>query len=207
MGKLTFGIAAAATLALAGCGSAHKSATSKPAAHTGTSGMSGMSGMTGGGSMANMGSSPTIAGIKPIPTQILGTANWQGMKITAQAMTPIPFVVSDGTSEHEVKPTKKTSFHLMVRLADAQTNQPIPYSTVWATIKKSGHVSYDERQWPMLSRYLGPHYGNDVTLPGAGHYTMSLLVSPPVSARHVEYQHVWQKPHRVQMSFTWRPPS
>ncbi|MBO0769491.1 MAG: iron transporter [Solirubrobacterales bacterium] len=208
MGKLRRGAAlavlAAGSLALAGCGSAHKSTTSGMSMGSGAK----KSGMTGG-SMAgmNMGSSPTVAGIKPIPTQNLGTGNWQGMKITAQAMTPIPFIVSDGTSEHEVKPTKKTSFHLMVRLADAQTNEPLPYATVWTTISKNGKVVYDERQWPMLSRYIGPHYGNDVTLPGAGHYTLSLLVSPPVSARHVEYQHVWLKPHRVNMSFTWRPPS
>ena len=39
----------------------------------------------------------------------------------------------------------------------------------------------------MISRYMGPHYGNDVHVPGAGTYQLSLLVSPPVSARHVEY--------------------
>ena len=49
----------------------------------------------------------------------------------------------------------------------------------------------------MISEYMGPHYGNDVSLPGAGDYQLSLLVSPPVSARHVEYQNVWLSPHRV----------
>ena len=37
-------------------------------------------------------------GIKPVPIQVLGTADWQGMKITAQVMTPVPFVVYNGTS-------------------------------------------------------------------------------------------------------------
>jgi uncharacterized protein involved in high-affinity Fe2+ transport len=102
-----------------------------------------------------------------------------------------------------VKPTKHTSFHLMVMLNDAQTNEPIPYASVWATISHSGKVVFDERQWPMISRYMGPHYGNDVSLPGPGRYQLTLLVSPPVSARHVEYQGVWLHPHRVSMSFTW----
>jgi uncharacterized protein involved in high-affinity Fe2+ transport len=106
----------------------------------------------------------------------------------------------------EVKPGQHASFHLMVMLSDAHTHEPIPYATVWATIKQAGKVIYDERQWPMLSAYMGPHYGNDVSLPGAGHYQLSLLISPPVSARHVEYRGVWLKPHRVTMSFNWEPP-
>ncbi len=55
----------------------------------------------------------------------------------------------------------------------------------------------------MISRYMGPHYGNDVALPGYGHYQLTLLISPPVSARHLEYEHMWQHPHRVVMNFDW----
>ena len=57
----------------------------------------------------------------------------------------------------------------------------------------------------MISRYMGPHYGNNVVLPGAGTYQLRLLVSPPVSARHIEYQDVWLKPHRVNFTFHWKP--
>src|ERR1700761_5318433 len=151
-------------------------------------------------------SATSVKGIKPVPTQILASTTWQGMKITAQAMTAVPFVIYNGTSEHMVKPAH-SSFHLMVMLNDAQSQVPIPYATVWATISRNGKVIYDERQWPMISRYMGPHYGNDVTVPGAGTYQLSLLVSPPVSARHVEYENVWLHPHRVNLTFHWTPPS
>ena len=57
----------------------------------------------------------------------------------------------------------------------------------------------------MISGYMGPHYGNDVHVPGAGTYQLSLLVSPPVSARHVEYANVWLKPHRVNFTSTGSP--
>jgi uncharacterized protein involved in high-affinity Fe2+ transport len=83
---------------------------------------------------------------------------------------------------------------------------PIPYAGVWATISKAGKVVYDERQWPMLSAFMGPHYGNNVVLPGAGNYELTLLISPPVSARHLEYKNVWLHPHRVTVSFHWSPP-
>jgi hypothetical protein len=140
----------------------------------------------------------------PVPMQTLGTATWQGMKIVAQASTPLPFVVFSGTSERTVKPTMKDSMHLMVKLMDAQTGMAIPYASVWATIRKGSTVVYDARQWPMISRYMGPHYGNDVALPGKGSYQLSLLISPPQSARHMEYAKVWLKPHRVTMAFTWK---
>jgi uncharacterized protein involved in high-affinity Fe2+ transport len=34
----------------------------------------------------------------------------------------------------------------------------------------------------MISRYMGPHYGNHVVLLGAGTYHLSRLISPTVSA-------------------------
>ncbi|HTW42586.1 MAG TPA: iron transporter [Solirubrobacteraceae bacterium] len=163
-------------------------------------------GSASGGAASAGGTSP--GGIKPVPMQVLGTATWQGMKITAQAMTAVPFVVYDGSTEKMVKPPgASSSLHLMVMLNDAYTDVPIPYAGVWATITKDGKVVFDERQWPMISRYMGPHYGNDVVLPGAGTYQLSLLISPPVSARHVEYADVWLKPHRVTFTFPWKPSS
>jgi uncharacterized protein involved in high-affinity Fe2+ transport len=213
---------AALALATAACGSSgtDTSASLKrsdatitnPAAPARSGSMAGMKqgiSTTGSGSMAGMkmGSPKTAGGIKAIPTQVLGSADWQNMKIKAQAMTAIPFIVYNGTREQTVKVPKHASFHLMVMLDDARTGYAIPYSTVWATVRKAGHVVYDERQWPMISEYMGPHYGNDVSLPGPGRYQLSLLISPPVSARHVEYKSVWLKPHRVSFTFNWKPAS
>lgn len=200
---------------LAGCAAADKNASTANS-NGSSSRASGMSGMNMGGSSSNPGSAGSAAGketaavpapngIKPVPTQTLASAVWQGMRIKAMAMTAVPFVIYNGTGETKVKPGRNTSFHLMVMLNDNQTGVPIPYASVWATISKAGKVVYDERQWPMISRYMGPHYGNDVALPGSGTYRLSLLISPPVSARHVEYQNVWLKPHRVTISFHWKP--
>jgi uncharacterized protein involved in high-affinity Fe2+ transport len=194
---------------LAGCGSATQT-TLTAAVTTTASGATGMPGMNmSGGATGNTGANASkeasVDGIKPVPTQKLATADWQGMKIQAMAMTAVPFVVFNGSKEQMVKVPKHTSFHLMVMLNDAHSGVAIPYASVWATISKAGKVVYDERQWPMLSEYMGPHYGNDVSLPGPGSYQLSLLISPPVSARHVEYEHVWLKPHRVTTTFNWRP--
>jgi hypothetical protein len=193
----------------AGCGSA--STTAPTAAKPGTAStatgssadMSGMSDMSG----MDTGTTPATANVSPVPTQVLGTTVWQGMKITADAMTPVPFLIYNGTSMQEVKPAKNVSFHLMVLLNDAQTNVVIPYASVWATIAEGSKTPVDESLWPMISRYSGPHYGNDVALPGTGTYQLTLLISPPVSARHIEYQDVWLKPHKVTFTFHWDPAS
>lgn len=196
---------------LAGCASAEKnltvpSTTATSAVSSSSSGMAGMNMGSGSGSGSSSGS-VSVNGVKAVPTQLLGSALWQGMKISVEATTPLPFVIYNGTSEQMVKAGPKTSFHLMVMLSDDQTGVAIPYASVWATISHKGKTYYDARQWPMISRYMGPHYGNDVSVPGAGDYQMSLLVSPPVSARHVEYQNVWLHPHKVNFTFHWAPPA
>lgn len=201
-------ITAFATL-LAGCASADKNPTVPPSTATSasSSSSSSMAGMNMGSGSSPSVRSVSVDGIKAVPTQLLGSAIWQGMKISAEATSPLPFVIYNGTSEQMVKAGPKTSFHLMVMLSDAQTGVAIPYATVWATISQKSKIYYDARQWPMISRYMGPHYGNDVSVPGAGTYQLSLLVSPPVSARHVEYQNVWLHPHRVNLTFHWTPQS
>jgi Fe2+ transport protein len=140
-----------------------------------------------------------------MPMVPLGQALWEGMRIQARTSAPATFVVFDGTSQQLVRPTANDSFHLMVTLADAKTNFAIPYSSVWATIRKGSRIVFDERLWPMISRYMGPHYGDNVSLPNAGLYHMTLLVSPPVAARHLEYKGLWLKPHRVNLTFRWVP--
>jgi uncharacterized protein involved in high-affinity Fe2+ transport len=129
------------------------------------------------------------------------------MKVQARTTTPVKFVeyVGEGV-ERTVVPPKGTSFHLMIMLNDARTGVAIPYASVWATIMNSaGKVIYDRQQLPMLSAYMGPHYGNNVSLPGPGSYTLKLLISPPVAARHMEYSKVWLSQHQVVEKFTWKP--
>jgi len=197
---------AVAAILLVGCASANKTSSTAASAPATTGSSTAMQGMNTGSGSSTSGAVMSVNGIHPVATQVLASTTWQGMKITAEATTPVPFVIYNGTSEQLIKPGK-ASFHLMVMLSDADTGVALPYATVWATISQDGKVIYDERQWPMISRYMGPHYGNDVSVPGAGTYQLSLLVGPPVSARHVEYQNVWLSPHKATFTFHWSPSS
>lgn len=146
-------------------------------------------------------------GTKPVPIRTLATAYWQDMEIQAQTMTPVPFVVFTGTGkERTFTPPKNASFHLMIMLTDRHTHFQIPYASVWATITNSaGKVVYNDQQWPMISQYMGTHYGNNVPHLAPGDYTLKLLISPPVSARHLEYAHVWRGQHEIIEHFSWKP--
>jgi hypothetical protein len=220
--------AGALALALAGCASADKtgqnaadtsSGTSASSANVSTgsasssgSSASGVVGSSGAGTSSGMGTMSASAEkamnagavTAPIPTRTIATAYWKNMKIVAQERTAVPFYVFNGTSYTELKPTKQTSFHLMVMLNDRSTGVALPYATVWASLSKNGKTVFNERQWPMLSEYMGPHYGNNVTLPGPGTYKLKLLVSAPVAALHVEYAHMWVGTHTVTSTFTWK---
>lgn len=202
-GLLLLGVLIGALLVIA-FGSGETSSPSTTDSTSGSSASGGMSGMNMGTGSAT---GASAGGIKAVPMQQLGVADWQGMKITADAMTPVPFLIYNGTTMQEVKPPKNVSFHLMVLLNDDQTGVVIPYASVWATITKGSATPFDDRLWPMISRYMGPHYGDDVALPAAGTYKLTLLISPPVSARHLEYQDVWLKPHQVTFTFHWAAPA
>jgi uncharacterized protein involved in high-affinity Fe2+ transport len=191
-------------LLLAGCASADKN-------QSGDSAMGGMhmsgstSGSNGGGSSGTA-PLPKIRGVPaPVAMRVLASADWQGMKIRVQTMTPVRFIVFNGAEEQMLNPPKGSSFHLMVMLNDARTGEPIPYSSsVWATITNSaGRIVFNHLQWPMISAYMGPHYGDDVPDLASGRYRLTVLIGPQDAARTSEYKDVWLTTHTVTMSFYW----
>jgi hypothetical protein len=207
------GIAGAVVLATDGRSDTSAAATTTTMQMTSTTGGTSMSSgeMTASVPTIKQTSLPSMqmTGKMPVPMRMvpLGQAIWQGMTIAARTSAPATFFLLNGSKQQMVKPTAKDGFHLMVMLSDSETNVAIPYSSVWATIKKGSKVVFDERLWPMVSRYMGPHYGNNVSLGGAGLYHLTLLVSPPAAARHMEYNGMWLKPHKVNLEFRWVPKS
>ncbi|HUN37397.1 MAG TPA: hypothetical protein VMU95_35825, partial [Trebonia sp.] len=94
-----------AALLLTGCGSASAkpdAGASPGSSASGSAAAGGMAGMDMTPSPAATGSGASAGGISAVPMQVLGTATWQGMKITADAMTPVPFLIYNGTSMQEV---------------------------------------------------------------------------------------------------------
>ena len=103
-----FAAAALAALLAAGCASAAAtgSAAAKPGRRRRPAPMASCGSMPGMSMPACPASSAAAAaeaaasagGVNPVPTQVLGVADWQGMKITAEAMTAVPFLIYNGTA-------------------------------------------------------------------------------------------------------------
>ncbi len=128
------------------------------------------------------------------------------MRIQTRTATPTPFYIYDGKVVKRLDPTAGSSFYLMVMLSDRDTGEAITYAPVYATIKNAGGkvVSHGQLE-PTTSAFEGSFYGSDVKLPRADRYTLTLRIDPPHEARHLEYQHVWLRPHTVVERIHWKP--
>jgi hypothetical protein len=155
-----------------------------------------------GGGTSHGGGASTSSRHSP---RTLASATWQGMRIAARAAPATAFVVFNGSSEETVRAIRRDGLQLSVTLTDVQTGVAIPYATVTATIGRGTRTLGTKRLWPMISPSAGPGYVVNTSLPGAGTYRLALVITPPVSARHLEYQHVWLRPHTARLTFRWKP--
>ena len=93
---------------VAGCGSAGTNRKAAAASDRGSADASNMPGMHMGGSNDAVARVPSVNGIKPVASQILATAQWQGMQIQARTTTPTEFVIyaaiAAGVALHKVTP-------------------------------------------------------------------------------------------------------
>ena len=94
----------AAVALVAGCASANKTTSTSASERPRASGGGSMAGMNMGAQLERPARRSRSTGSSRSRPRCSATADWQGMKITAQAMTAVPFVIFDGTNEQMVKP-------------------------------------------------------------------------------------------------------
>jgi hypothetical protein len=166
--------------------------------------MAGMQGSNGSDQGMSMSGGTTTGAMPQMTMHEVAQTAWQGMRIEAAFAPPVAFSIWNGTRLVRVRPKPSQNAHFMIVLSDAETGERIPYASVTATITdSSGKIVYSSRQWPMLSRSMGAHYGNNISLPHSGHYTLKLIIGPPAVGRHPEYEKVWLAPHTVELGFDW----
>jgi Fe2+ transport protein len=162
-----------------------------------------MSDMTGMSSMSGH-TNASVNGVKAPRSRLITTSYWQGMRIQTRSANPMSYYMPASKALRKISPPAGSSFYMMVMLDDEHTSEAVTYAPVYATIKSSsGNVVYSGRLEPTISAFEGPYYGNNVKLPRAGHYTLTVRIDPPHQARHLEYQHVWLHPHTVTEHFVW----
>ena len=129
-----------------------------------------------------------------------------GMLVEVVAMEPEEFTVREGGRTIRHRPSARDDAHLMVTLTDAASGERIPYSSVQIALSRDGRRVLDTRLWPMMSRHVGMHYGENVALPDAGRYDAVLTVGAPEVARHREVADRWTRPLRIAFTLDWTAP-
>ena len=196
-------------------GTAHASTSGAASATTTTGSMPGMgsgaSTMPSGNVMTVRGAAlPAMqtSGAMPMAMAMvpLGQATWQGMGIQARTSAPATFVLFNGYEPAARPPTAKDSFHLMVHALRRRDRGRDPVL-----------VGLGDDHEGREGRLRRAAVADGLALHGAAlrqqrrsserrrSITLTLLVSPPVAARHMEYKGLWLKPHRVSMMLPLGP--
>ncbi|ADJ15587.1 iron transporter [Halalkalicoccus jeotgali] len=119
---------------------------------------------------------PEVHGMVP-----LAGASAGGYDLSLSASRPHGFWTVTGTETNQVAMRESDSVHLMATVRESGSGRYLP-AEVRVSIPREGD-RLDRTLWPMLSQRMGPHHGDNVTLPGPGTYAASVRVLP-AGVRH-----------------------
>jgi hypothetical protein len=105
-----------------------------------------------------------------------------GYKCALTYSYPHRFWTVTGNRTEKVTIEDNDSMHLMVSVWDPETGIYPMDTNPTITVSKSGDSVTTVSPWTMLSQNMGFHTGDNVSLPGAGKYSVTVDV-PPTSAR------------------------
>ena len=119
-----------------------------------------------------------------VPTHREAMAHLPTVEAGEYALSPMltyphSFWLVTGTERQEVVPDSGRGVHLMVTLWDAETGQVLPVDTgATMQVLKDGGVIDQRTPWPMISQTMGFHFGDNVSLPEDGTYTVEVDLNP-----------------------------
>ncbi|MFB6091509.1 MAG: iron transporter [Haloquadratum sp.] len=107
-----------------------------------------------------------------------------------------------GTRKTKVVVRERDSLHLMATVWDAKTKTVLPVD-VSVTIGGSDGRVTTTNLWPMLSPNMGFHYGDNVALPGEGHYEATLRIGPLQTGRTRPFEGRFTESRSATIGFTF----
>ncbi|WP_323192258.1 iron transporter [Halostella sp. PRR32] len=96
------------------------------------------------------------------------------------------FWVLTGQDRSYVRIEDGQGMHLMASVWDSEHGQVVPLGSPPVEVRdtEGGDVITEKSMWPMLSQRMGPHFGDNVSFPDEGEYSVRLTLDP-VSARQL----------------------
>lgn len=104
--------------------------------------------------------------------------------LTPMLSYPHQFWLVNGSETRSVEPENERGVHLMFTVWDEETGivLPVDSGAQLKVFRDGGQVGEPRRPWPMLSQEMGFHFGDNVSLPTDGTYTVEVDL-PPLSVR------------------------
>jgi hypothetical protein len=135
--------------------------------------------------------------------EMVGTAREGRYRAALTYSSPHAFyLVRETTVERAgIQPADAT--HAMVSVWDGPTDTVVPAANIQTTFRRDGEVHDRSSLWPMLSQPMGLHFGDNVTLPGDGEYTVEVTVSPTSARRTGELRDALGERASFEFSFAF----
>lgn len=132
-----------------------------------------------------------------------GTAG--GYRCALTYSYPHRFWTVTGTETEKIAIEDNDSLHLMVSVWDPATGVFPLDTNPTITISQSGDSVTTLSPWTMLSQNMGFHTGDNISLPGAGDYTVTVDVPPTSVRRTGSFEGRFDSQRSVEFSFTFDP--
>jgi hypothetical protein len=132
-----------------------------------------------------------------------GTAG--GYRCALTYSYPHRFWTVTGTETEKVSIGDNDSLHLMVSVWDPATGVFPMDTNPTITISQNGDSVTTVSPWTMLSQNMGFHTGDNISLPGAGDYTVTVDVPPTSVRRTGSFDGRFDSQQSVEFPFTFDP--
>jgi hypothetical protein len=115
--------------------------------------------------------------------EMVGMAREGRYRVALTYSSPHAFYLVQGATVERAGIQPADSTHAMVSVWDGPTDTVVPAANIQTTFRRDGEVHDRSSLWPMLSQPMGLHFGDNVTLPGDGEYTVEVRISPTSARR------------------------
>lgn len=117
----------------------------------------------------------------PASTEAMGTYGTRtlddGAELSLHYTFPHRFWLVTGEGRERVGVAESDSMHLMVSVWDPETGIVLPRQPR-ATVHESGSSAPSFQVWSMLAQRMGYHFGNNVSFPGEGDFSVRIDLDP-----------------------------
>lgn len=135
--------------------------------------------------------------------KMVGTGSSGPLDAAVTFSYPHRFWLLSGTDRSRVRIRPEDSLHLMVHIWDRDSGVTLSGAAPRVRVESDTGTHGERIFWPMLSQRMGVHYGDNLTLPADGTYTITVDVPPTSDWRSPRFEGRLDDHQRFEFDFSW----